>query len=101
MRTIVVNINKGEEFDQYCGRAGKGQDGYFGNPFRIKEGESRGSTIKQYKEYFYKRIETDPEFKVKILSLKGKRLGCFCKPYPCHVNVIVEYLEGSDQLSIF
>ena len=32
--TRVVNIRK-EAYDVYIGRAGKGQDGYFGNPFRL------------------------------------------------------------------
>jgi hypothetical protein len=34
MQTVVVNLNK-EPFDVYIGRAGRGQDGYFGNPFRM------------------------------------------------------------------
>ncbi len=33
--TRVVNIRK-KAYDVYIGRAGKGQDGYFGNPFRLK-----------------------------------------------------------------
>lgn len=54
---------------------------------------ARGSTLKKYKEYFDKRIQTDPEFKERIHSLKGKRLGCFCKPHPCHGDIIAEYLD--------
>jgi hypothetical protein len=92
MKTIVVNIYK-ESYDVYCGRAGKGQDGYFGNPFVLKKGEPRGATLLKYKEYFYKRLETDPEFKRRIHELKGKRLGCFCKPNDCHLDIIVDYLN--------
>jgi hypothetical protein len=90
---IAVNIYE-ESYDQYCGRAGKGQDGYFGNPFRIEPGENTGSTLEKYRKYFYDRIEQDPEFKERIHTLKGKRLGCFCKPKPCHVDIIVEYLNN-------
>jgi len=32
--TKVVNI-KHSKYDVYCGRAGKGQDGYFGSPFHV------------------------------------------------------------------
>lgn len=89
--TRVVNIYK-EPYDIYIGRTGKGKDGYFGNPFPLKQGEARGSTLVKYKEYFDTRIANDPEFKERILSLKGKTLGCFCKPNPCHGDIIKEYL---------
>ena len=90
--TNVVNIRT-SGYDVYIGRAGKGQDGYFGNPFRLRTHESRGSTVEQYRKYFYDRMETDPEFKDRIHELKGKTLGCFCKPYACHGDVIAEYLN--------
>lgn len=93
MKTVAVNIYK-EKYDVYCGRAGKGKDGYFGNPFVLQKGESRGETISKYTEYFYKRLETDPEFKRRVLELKGKRLGCFCKPQACHCDIIAEYLNS-------
>lgn len=93
MSTTVVNIYK-EKYDVYIGRAGKGNDGYFGNPFPLLPGQSRGSTIEQYKTYFYKRLEDDAEFKRRVLELKGKKLGCFCKPAGCHGDVIAQYLNS-------
>lgn len=93
MKTTVVNIRY-DEYDVYIGRTGKGQSGYFGNPFPLMKNTARGSTLEKYREYFYNRIATDPQFKEKIHSLKGKRLGCFCKPHPCHGDIITEYLES-------
>lgn len=90
--TVVVNI-RSNSYDVYIGRAGKGQEGYFGNPFVLRQGESRGSTLEEYKEYFYNRLKSDPEFKRRIHELKGRTLGCFCKPYPCHGDIIKEYLD--------
>jgi len=90
--TTVVNIYK-ESYDQYIGRAGKGQDGYYGNPFRLQPGESRGSTIGRFQKYFYARLKADTEFRKKVHQLKGMTLGCFCKPNDCHGDVYVEYLE--------
>jgi len=90
----VVNLFK-EPYDVYIGRAGKGQNGYFGNPFPLKKGEDRGATIERYKEYFYNRVETDSEFKSRILELKNKTLGCFCKPNSCHGDIIKEYLDNN------
>lgn len=88
----VVNLYK-EKHDVYIGRAGKGKDGYFGNPFPLGTGQ-RGSTLEKYREYFLKRLETDSEFKEKVLSLQGKTLGCFCSPNACHGDIIAEYVNN-------
>jgi hypothetical protein len=93
MQTRVVNL-KYTDYDVYIGRAGKGKDGYFGNPFPIVKGARRGSTIAAYRGYFYQRLKDDPEFKRRVLELKGKALGCFCKPAECHGDVIAEYLNN-------
>ena len=89
-KTIVVNLNK-REFDVYIGRPGKGQSGYFGNPYR---GDNRKKSIAQFKEYFHKRLKTDPEFRDKVHELHGKVLGCFCKPKFCHGDIIADYLNS-------
>lgn len=94
--TIVVNLYK-EEYDVYIGRPGKGVDGYFGNPFPVGKNKTGFLTLEEslqwYKAYLEHRLLVDEEFKQKFLDLKGKRLGCFCKPKPCHGDVIVEVLE--------
>lgn len=91
--TRVVNLRK-EKYDVYIGRAGKGKDGYFGNPFPLESEEDREAVIDQYRIYFNGRITADHDFKRRILELKGKVLGCFCKPKLCHGDVIVEFLEA-------
>ena len=90
----IKNAPKDWEKDsnyQYIGRAGKGMDGYFGNPFPVPG--NRLESIERYREYFESRIKSDPEFKEKILSLRNKILVCFCKPLACHGDVISEYLR--------
>ena len=57
--TKTVNIYA-SDYNVYIGRAGKGQDAYFGNPFRLRAAEDRGATIERYRKYFYDRMETDP-----------------------------------------
>lgn len=94
-KTVVVNIRH-EQYDQYCGRAGKGQKGTFGNPYGQY---SREENIKLFKEYFCRRLETDSEFALNVLQLQGLRLGCFCHDEngvgkPCHCDVIAEYLNN-------
>jgi hypothetical protein len=93
MKTKVVNL-KNEKYDVYIGRAGRGQDGYFGNPFMLSAGQSRGASLDKYRKYFFERLKTDPEFRARINGLKCKTLGCFCKPHPCHGDIIVEYLKA-------
>lgn len=93
MVTTVVNLRT-DEYDVYIGRAGRGQDGYFGNPYKIGPERDRGSTLNSFREYFYYRITCNPDFKRRVHELKGKRLGCFCKPHPCHGDIIAEYLNN-------
>ena len=105
-RTKVVNVLR-DEFDVYIGRPGKGHDGYFGNPFRRSRDDLPGSTLPKFEEHFLKRVEDDPEFRRRVLALKGKRLGCFCKPKrACHGDTYVRWLEGepeqkAEQLEFF
>lgn len=95
-QTIVINLRSGQPYDQYIGRAGHGQDGYFGNPFKVHL--NRGETLGYYREYFYNRLKTDPEFKQRIHQLKGKVLACFCKPNACHGDIIADYLNGLEDV---
>lgn len=88
MRTRVANKYK-EKCDVYIGRPS-----IFGNHFKIGIDGNREEVIEKYRAYFYKRLESDRHFKLEVLSLRGKVLGCFCKPLPCHGDVIVEYLNG-------
>lgn len=98
--TTVVNLYK-ESYDIYIGRRGKGQDGYFGNPFTIQANEARGSTIEKYRQWFYARLENDCEFRERIENLRGKILGCFCVDKngngECHGKIIAEYLDNLDR----
>ena len=85
---------RADEYDVYIGRPS-----IFGNPFKIGRDGSREEVVEQYNEYFHERIESDPEFRKRVLALKGKRLGCYCKPLSCHGHIIVEYLEGCQSTS--
>ena len=85
----------------YIGRAGKGMTGLFGNPIIVGKQcmicgavhRTGGSTLACYKEYMLTRMLHDTEFAEAIKGLKDKILVCFCKPAPCHGDVIAEYLD--------
>lgn len=99
-RATIVNIRKVDDFDVYIGRAGKGRDGYFGNPVRRgKEcpvcGEThydRGETIRCFRKYAKRRGRKDPEYRQKVAALHGKTLGCL-HDGPCHGQVLAKYAE--------
>ena len=92
MKTTVVNITY-DICDVYIGRSKIVDVGYFGNPFRIGPHLTRGQSLWHYNEWFIRRLRDDKEFHERILALKGKRLGCFCKPDACHGDIIATYLD--------
>lgn len=97
--TRVVNLTKFTKIPKewvYIGRAGNGEDGYFGNPYLIGQDGSREAVISLYTEWFIEKIEVDPIFRERILGLWDKTLMCFCKPLACHGDIIAAYLDYED-----
>ena len=92
----VVNIKSGDEYTVYIGRAGKGQDGYFGNP--IHEGKTcpECGSVHNHRNFQYcysnalwRRIADDDQFRETLLMLpQDAVLGCFCTPMPCHGEIL-------------
>lgn len=82
-QTGIVNI-KNSGYDVYIGRGSQ-----FGNPFKIGVHGSRKQVIEKFREYFYSNEELQNE----VLKLKGKILGCYCKPKSCHGDIYIEFLK--------
>jgi len=89
-----------DAFDVYMGRAdwtppgftGEGADGYFGNPV---------GTLDAFRPYFERRVEADGAYRARIEGLRGRRLGCWCRTgKDCHVDIIVDWMERSDESGI-
>ena len=75
------------------------------NTFSSKDGTLAryrvGSTpeaIQRYEEW----IESQPQLIEELKTLKGKILGCWCKPKPCHGDVLVKLIQKyySDESNI-
>ena len=89
--TEVINTYKDKDLNYvYIGRGSP-----FGNPFVIGKDGTREEVIEKYRSYFKGRLE-DSTFRSMVLRLKGKNLGCFCKPQACHGDVIKEWLDESN-----
>jgi len=62
----------------------------WGNPFRIGRDGTREEVIAKYRDYILAR----PDLLAALPALRGKCLGCYCKPLPCHGDVLVELVDG-------
>ncbi|WNM70115.1 DUF4326 and YspA-like SLOG domain protein [Myxococcus phage Mx1] len=99
--TSLINIHKTKKYDQYIGRAGKGLDGYFGNPCRLEDfSGDRRSCLDAYERYFTQRLANDLEFRTRVDGLRGKTLGCFCWPEQCHGESIIAHLDDPNRVSV-
>lgn len=103
MKTIAVHIRDQHDFKACRSPKDEVPDypgvGWAGNPFVLKDVNDdieRDEVIQKYRKYFYEKINVDKNFLSGILSLRGKRLAWFCKPKPCHCDVIVEFLDNHD-----
>ena len=96
--TRVVNIKTFRGHYEYIGRPS-----VFGNLYPITEArilavgarKARQEVIELYKTWFRDKLR-DEGFRIQVLALKGKNLGCFCFPKPCHGDVIKAFLDGQE-----
>lgn len=83
MKTEVVNC-KYESYDVYIGRPS-----LWGNPFKIGRDGTRDEVIKKFEGW----IRRQPHLLNLLPQLRGKKLGCYCKPKPCHGDILVKLIE--------
>lgn len=62
----------------------------WGNPFKLKAGEPRGATIERYRKY----ILGNRELLNRLPELAGKKLACWCKPAPCHGDILADLVNN-------
>lgn len=70
-----------------------GRGSPWGNPFPITKEDSREYVINKYKEYIKQQIKVGNITLQQLADLYGKDLVCFCKPKPCHGDVIEKLAE--------
>lgn len=90
VKTYVVH-NKKSPYNIYIGRPSK-----WGNPFTIGRDGTREEVIEKYKEW----LLTQPKLLEDLRELRGKVLGCWCKPMACHGDVLADMadnIEGSPE----
>jgi hypothetical protein len=93
-----------ESQHEYVGRRGivfvEGErfpktDSPWANPYKITATQDRATVLSLYETYMRKKLE-DPEVAKALLALKGKTLGCWCAPEPCHANILLKLIQELD-----
>lgn len=93
----VVNIKKKNgvraPYDIYIGRFlnypnARFSQSKWANPYPVKL-FGRDEALRLYKEH----ILNTPELYNSLHELKDKILGCWCKPEPCHGDVLIKLLD--------
>ena len=83
MMTLVVKIPA--PYDVYIGRPS-----IWGNPFVIGRDGDRATVLQKYGAY----LSRHPQLVERARrELRGKILGCYCAPLPCHGDLLKELVE--------
>ena len=98
--TRVINIDtemqyksiKKNDVYEYIGRGSP-----WGNPYSMTthDEEDRKNVIHSFKYDFDRDILLKAK-KGDVYKLAGKRLGCFCKPFDCHGDILANFLNSWD-----
>jgi hypothetical protein len=78
-----------------------GRGSPWGNPFSHKPSSfdvvvvpTVAEAIERYREWLIDRLYREPGLREELLRLDGQVLGCYCKPGPCHGDVLVALIEA-------
>lgn len=85
MKTTVVHCKK-DKFDVYIGRNSK-----WGNPFVRGRDGKHVEVIAKYKTWFLGQVRLISE----LSELRGKTLGCYCAPWPCHGDFLARLADST------
>lgn len=84
------------DFVVHCRRSAHdvyiGRSSVWGNPFVIGRDGSREEVIQKFESWFTQQSHLVQRAK---RELKGKVLGCWCTPHPCHGDVLVRIANES------
>lgn len=89
--TKVVHI-RNSSYDVYIGRENKTEglkQSKWANPFVIGPDGSREEVLKKYEDW----ILTQPELLSDLNEIEGKTLGCWCRPFKCHGDILIKLLN--------
>jgi hypothetical protein len=87
--TEIVHCRK-EPYDVYIGRRN--------NRAKLPESPYANRSGGDYESYLLGKIQNEPGFAAHLMTLRGKRLGCWCKGTSrdfskCHGHIVAKWTE--------
>jgi len=73
------------------------QNSIWANPYKITNTQTREQVLVLYREYIEKKLKSNPILINDLMKLKGKKLGCWCKPKCCHGDILLEMIKKYDK----
>lgn len=85
--TYVINrkLAPPGAWDVYIGRPSA-----WGNPFKIGRDGDRAEVIRKYEAW----LRGQPRLMARLPELRGRVLACWCKPLPCHGDVLARLADA-------
>ena len=66
----------------------------FANPYKIGKDGTREEILLKYKNYIVNKLNNNKDLVIELLSLKGKKLGCWCCPEMCHGDILLDLIDA-------
>eukprot|EP00727_Mastigamoeba_balamuthi_P003014 m51a1_g1271 hypothetical protein (178) ;mRNA; r:97078-97611 len=89
LRSWLADTERNVYIGRKVHRVADTYDSKWGNPYRVTGGEAgRRDAVEKYRTY----LRSNAELMAALPELRGKNLGCWCKPLRCHGEVLVEEL---------
>ena len=73
-----------------------GRGGPWGNPFQIGRDGTREEVITKYHAWITSNDRVAVALRANVHLLRGKVLGCWCAPLPCHGDVLAELADATE-----
>lgn len=95
----VVNIDAGARYDVYISRAmpyrGILEPSPYANPYAVTRERSAPEALEAYEQLWRRRLANRDRqlWLSRLAALRGKILGCFCAPHPCHGDRLIALLR--------
>jgi transposase-like protein len=95
--TVVVSFRRHGNLIAWAQAAGKfvriDRQSQWGNQFEMPGDGDRETVIRNFREHY---LPYKPSLQRRLSELRGKALGCWCAPEPCHGDVLKEWSERAN-----
>lgn len=94
-KSVLANLKNDRQLIAWAKENGLyvfiGRPSNWRNPYVLGEDGDRPTVINSFRAYFAKKLGLQK----RVPELKGKVLGCYCYPEPCHGEVLLQQIQQS------